>query len=151
MRNVSLLILILFAVLAFAPAKRESNEELALQVRALETAFAKTMAERSHSAFVSYIADEAVFFGSKGVLRGKAAVATGWKPLFEGPKPPFSWEPERVEVLDSGKLALSTGPVRSPEGRDMGTFISIWQREAKGRWRIVFDKGCPPCDCAPTH
>jgi ketosteroid isomerase-like protein len=151
MRNVSLLILILSIVLATAPAARETNEELALQVRAAETAFAKTMAERNHSAFVSYIADEAVFFGGKGVLRGKAAVGAGWKPLFEGSKAPFSWEPERVEVLDSGKLALSTGPVRGPEGQDMGTFMSIWRREAKGRWRIVFDKGCPPCDPTPTH
>jgi len=151
MGNVSLLFLVLSVVLAAAPAARETNEELALQVRAVETAFAKTMAERNQAAFVSYIADEAVFFGSKGVLRGKAVVAAGWKPLFEGPKAPFYWEPERVEVLDSGKLALSTGPVLGPEGQNMGTFISIWRREAKGHWRIVFDKGCPPCDCAPTH
>jgi ketosteroid isomerase-like protein len=73
-------------------------------------------------------------------------VAAGWKSLFEGAKAPFSWEPERVEVLDSGTLAFSTGPVRDPEGRQIGTFNSIWRREADGHWKIVFDKGCPPCD-----
>ncbi len=137
------------AILAAAPAGRD---DLAAQVRAAETAFARSMAERDHRAFVSHVADEAVFF-SKTVLRGKAAVAEGWKPLFEGQTAPFSWEPEQVQVLDSGTLALSTGPVRDPKGRRVGTFNSIWRREPDGRWRVVFDNGCPPCDCgtdAPT-
>jgi ketosteroid isomerase-like protein len=132
-------------LVGLAAAARETVEQLALQVRETETAFANTMAARDHVAFVSFVADEAVFFGSKSVLRGKAAVAEGWKPLFEAPDAPFSWAPDRVEVLDSGTLALSTGPIRDAEGKDAGTFMSVWRREAKGRWKIVFDKGCPPC------
>jgi ketosteroid isomerase-like protein len=50
-------------------------------------------------------------------------------------------------VLDSGGLALSTGPVFDPEGHQIGTFSSIWRREPDGSWRVVFDKGCPVCDC----
>jgi ketosteroid isomerase-like protein len=101
------------------------------------------MASRDHESFASHIADEALFFGAQSVLRGKAAVVAGWKPFFEGAKAPFSWEPERVEVLDSGTLALSTGPIRDAEGRHIGTFNSIWRRDRDGRWRVVFDKGCP--------
>ena len=48
-----------------------------------------------------------------------------------------------VEVLDSGTLALSTGPVLDPDGRRVGTFSSVWRREADGAWLVVFDKGCP--------
>ena len=153
MRNILPLLVLFMAILAAAiapapaTAARETNEQLALQVGEAEMAFAKTMAARDHAAFVSFIADEAVFFGSKSVLRGKAAVAAGWKPLFESPSAPFSWESDRVEVLDSGKLALSTGPIRDAEGRDAGTFMSIWRREGKDRWKVVFDKGCPPCEC----
>jgi cyclase len=120
---------------------------LADQVRAAETAFARTMAARDHAAFTSLIADEAIFLGSRA-LRGRAAVSEGWKPLFEKPDAPFSWAPERVEVLDSGRLALSTGPVFDPAGRRTGTYNSIWRREADGRWLIVFDNGCPPCAAA---
>jgi uncharacterized protein (TIGR03067 family) len=149
MKNASLLVFVLFGALTAGPAEREANEKLVLQVRAAEIAFAATMAARDHEAFASHIADEALFFSKQGVLRGKAAVVAGWKPFFEGPKPPFSWAPERVEVLDSGTLALSSGPVRGPEGRQMGTFNSIWRREADGRWKVVFDKGCPACDCPP--
>jgi len=125
----------------------QSNEELKQQVRAAEAAFAKTMADRDHAAFASFLSEEAVFFG-RGVARGKAAVAAVWKAYYEGKAAPFSWEPENVEVLDSGRLGFSSGPVRDPAGLRIGTFNSVWRREADGSWKIVFDKGCPPCDCA---
>jgi ketosteroid isomerase-like protein len=69
----------------------------------------------------------------------------GWKSLFDAPRAPFSWAPEVVEVLNSGALALTSGPVRDPDGRQIGTFNSVWRREADGSWKVVFDKGCPPC------
>jgi uncharacterized protein (TIGR02246 family) len=134
--------LILAALLAAAPA--ETNAALAEQVRQTETAFAKTMADRDHAAFVSFLADETVWFG-RGVLRGKDAVARAWKPFYESKQAPFSWRPETVEVLDSGTLALSTGPVFDPAGKQTNTFTSIWRRDADGKWRIIFDKGCDFC------
>ena len=131
-------------------AEGGSNAGLTRQVREAEIAFAKTMADRDHDAFASHVADDALFFGGQSVLRGRSAVAAGWAGFFEGPKAPFSWEPEQVEVLDSGTLALSTGPVFDPEGKRVGTFISTWRREADGVWRVIFDKGCPPCDAPAT-
>ncbi len=112
------------------------------EVRASERAFAKTMADRDAAAFSTFIADEAVFFGGKGAIRGKAAVIAAWKPYFEGPQAPFSWAPEQVEVLPSGSLAISSGPVFAPGGEKVASFTSIWRREAPGVWRILFDKGC---------
>jgi ketosteroid isomerase-like protein len=124
------------------------NEALRQEVFQTERAFAKTMADRDHAAFVSFLAEETVFFSGETPLRGAAAVGARWKRYYEGPAP-FSWEPEQVEVLDSGTLALSTGPVRDPEGKPLGTFTSIWRREGPGKWRIVFDKGNPACPKTP--
>ena len=118
------------------------------QVRAAETAFAKSMADRNLAAFTALLADDTVFFGGKGVLRGKAAVAADWKRFFNGPAAPFSWSPAEVEVLESGALGYSSGPVLDPQGNRIGTFNSVWQRQQDGSWKIIFDKGCPPCDCA---
>ena len=115
---------------------------LAGQVRETERAFAKTMADRNHAAFTSFLADEAIFLGDPRTLRGKAAVAVAWKAFYDAPQAPFSWEPERVEVLDSGTLALSSGPVLDPAGTRVGTFNSVWRRDSAGAWKIVFDKGC---------
>ena len=140
---------LLTTALSAAAPQPGATARLANEVRSAEAGFAKTMAARDYASFATYIAAEAIFFGNQDVLRGKAAVAAGWKPFFDGPAAPFSWEPAQVEVLDSGTLALSSGPVRDPQGRQTGTFNSIWRREAGGSWKVVFDKGCPPCDCAP--
>lgn len=135
-------------VMTAMPLLGETNAELRDQVWKAETAFAKTMADRDHAAFSAFLADEAIFFGSKRIMRGKAEVADAWKSFFEGPKAPFAWAPEKVEVLASGTLAMSSGPVTDPEtGKRVGTFNSTWRREADGSWKIVLDNGCPPCDC----
>jgi len=83
-------------------------------------------------------------FVSEGLaLRGKAAIVSGWKSFYDGPRAPFSWEPDRVEVLDSGTLAHSSGPVRDPNGKRVGTFNSVWRRERGGAWKIVFRQRLP--------
>jgi ketosteroid isomerase-like protein len=119
-----------------------ARSTLETQVRATETAFAKTMADRDHAAFTQYLSAETVFFAGPRALRGKDAVADAWKAFYAGPVAPFSWSPEAVEVLDSGTLALSSGPVFDPSGKRIATFTSVWRQEAPGVWRIVFDKGC---------
>jgi ketosteroid isomerase-like protein len=134
-------------VTAAATLSGQTNAQWKEQVRATERAFAKTMADRDHAAFASFLADEAVFFGN-GAQRGAAQVTAAWKRFYEGPKAPFSWEPEQVEVLESGTLALSSGPVYDAEHKRTGTFNSVWRREPGGKWKIVFDKGCPPCNCS---
>ena len=138
--------LVLLAALAGA-ARAETPDELTRQVRDSENAFAATMAQRDLHAFASFVADDAVFFGSQSALRGKDAVVAGWKALYEGQEAPFSWRSESVEVLASGTLAHSSGPVLDPQGNRVGTFNSIWRRDAAGRWKVVFDKGCDACRC----
>jgi ketosteroid isomerase-like protein len=126
----------------------DTPEELAQQVRAAETAFARSMADRDLDAFARLVAPDAVFFGRDKATHGKEAVVAGWKPLFDGKDAPFSWESAQVEVLDSGKLAHSSGPVYDRAGKHVGTFNSIWRREGDGSWKVVFDKGCDVCNCA---
>ncbi len=143
MRRRSLLPLALLVLPSAANPQVAGRSNLAQQVFAAESAFAHTLAARDSQAFATYVALDAVFFGRAGPLRGRAAVAAAWRPFFEGPAPPFSWSPEVVEVLESGTLALTSGPVRDPTGQQVGTFNSIWRRDPDGRWRVVFDKGCP--------
>ncbi len=116
---------------------------LARAVADSERAFARSMAERDHVAFARHLSEQAVFFGSARVLRGKAEVAAGWQRFFDAKDAPFSWEPDLVEVLADGTLAHSSGPVRDPQGKPIARFNSVWRLEAPGTWRIVFDKGQP--------
>jgi ketosteroid isomerase-like protein len=117
------------------------------EVFATERAFAKTMADRDLKAFGNFLSTEAVFFSGPKPLHGKQAVIDWWTRFYQQRQAPFSWEPAQVEVLDSGTLALSTGPVRDPQGKLIGCFSSIWRQEAPGQWRIVFDRGGGPLEC----
>jgi uncharacterized protein (TIGR02246 family) len=138
----------MLAVAAGASAQTD-RAALAKQVGDRERAFAKTMADRDHAAFATFVSEEGVFFSQAGPLRGRKAVAEAWKKFYAEPKAPFSWEPREVEVLDSGTLAMTSGPVYAPDGTRIGTFTTLWRKESDGVWRVVFDKGCPPCNCKP--
>jgi ketosteroid isomerase-like protein len=151
-RGMRRLVTSLFALgLASAVAAGEpASERLQRQVAETEQAFAQTMAERDHAAFTSFLAEEAVFFSGETPLRGRQQVAEAWAAYFAEPEAPFSWAPETVVVLDSGELALSSGPVRDPTGHRFATFNSIWRLEPDGQWRIVFDKGSRDCPDRPA-
>lgn len=148
MRLLQLAVLVLLSSVHAAPAVAQAHPELARQVVAAESSFAASMASRDFATFGEYVAADAIFFGDQP-LRGREAVIRGWREYFTGPDAPFSWQPEIVEVLASGDLALSSGPVFSPDGRRIATFNSIWRRDADGRWRVIFDKGAAVCPPAP--
>jgi ketosteroid isomerase-like protein len=143
-RAVTLVLLISAALVVFNVNAQGLSSPLQQQVLAAERAFAKSMADRNPDAFANFIAAEAIFFNGQMPLRGKAQIVSAWSRFFEGKVAPFSWEPDQVEVLDSGSLALSTGLVRDPEGKVIARFNSIWRLEAPGTWRVIFDKGSPP-------
>jgi len=127
-------------------AQESDQAQLMQQVEDTERAFAATMADRDFEAFTSFLSEEAIFFSGDAPLRGKQQIGDAWKPFFQQPEAPFSWAPETVVVLDSGGLALSTGPVLDPDGKLVGTFNSIWRLGPDGDWRVVFDKGSDVCE-----
>jgi ketosteroid isomerase-like protein len=136
-----------FAVLFLRPLGVAAQEPVDLDgpgaqdVRDREVAFAQTMADRDFDAFMSFIAPDAVFFNGNRPLRGPEEIAADWRRYFEGPEAPFSWTPDLVQVLESGGLALSSGPVTAATGATAGRFNSVWRRDRDGVWRVIFDKG----------
>jgi ketosteroid isomerase-like protein len=137
---------ILIALALAGPTAAQAPKAASRQdeVFAAERAFARSMAERDFRAFARHVAGDCVFFSGPEALRGRDAVLAAWRPFFDGPAAPFSWEPDQVQVLESGELALSTGLVRNPAGDVTARFNSIWQRQPDGRWLVIFDKGGPP-------
>ena len=92
------------------------------EVRARETAFARSMADRDLGAFTSFIAPEAVFVGVGGTTRGPQEIAAAWKRFFDGPDAPFSWKPETVEVLRVGDAGhVERTGLRPARGTRIGT------------------------------
>ena len=129
------------------PPTLPTRDALIEEVTATEIAFAKTMTDRDHGAFMNFIAEDAVFLNGGKPLRGKAAIGEYWKRFYSSPSPPFTWKPDLVEVNATGALAQSVGPVAAPSGKVFSRFYSTWRREPDGRWRVVFDDGYDVCDC----
>jgi len=149
MRRFRLLFSLLITLIpAFATATSLSEADIAKleqYVKKVERQFADSMAKRDFDAFSKLVDEDAVFEGGEQPLRGKAAVLAAWKPYFEKPEAPFSWEPETVFVIASGDIALSTGPVKNSKGEVVAYFHSTWRKNANGDWRIILDKGQKYC------
>lgn len=137
------LLFVTATVFSEEPVKKDPRTTVAER----ERAFADTMAQRDFEKFKTFISEEAVFFSGTTPLRGRQQIADAWEGFFKDPAAPFSWEPEQVEVLDSGTLAWSTGPVYDTDGKQLATFNSVWQLDASTQWRIIFDKGNDVCNC----
>jgi ketosteroid isomerase-like protein len=145
MRLLSIGVLVMsILMLAVATAARPPNGDLRQQVMAAERAFAATMRARDVDAFAGFVDEEAVFLSGSRPLRGRAAIVEAWRKYYVGQPAPFSWTPDQVEVLDSGTLAYSGGPVYDAAGRQIGRFNSIWRLQAPGQWKVVFDRGEGP-------
>jgi len=119
-----------------SPARRAEEE-----VREAENAFAATLAARDLAAFLGFVSLDAVFSGESGPHCGRDAVGEAWAPFFRETEAPFSWMAGEVLAREDGRCALSSGPVFNPRGVRVGTFTSLWRREADGRWRVVHDRG----------
>ena len=132
------------AAIGMARGSRVAPGDLRQQVLEAERAFADSMARRDFEGFQGSLSREAVFMSPGGALHGKDAVAKAWRAYFDKPAAPFSWSPSEVEVLASGTLAFSSGPVLDAGGKQVGRFNSVWRLEGPGTWRVVFDRGC---DC----
>ena len=145
--------LIISAVLLAACAPTGADQ--AADVRCQEVAFSRAAEDRDLASFVSFLDVDARFVGS-GVLRGPDEIAAAWQVFFADDGPTIKWRPQFVEVLASGDLALTRGPYRllaeGPDGQtveEWGTFNSVWRKDAKGNWRVIFDAG-NPSDAEPS-
>lgn len=113
-KSAAILVLLAVAVAgaqAEQPRARAHEAKLADQVRDRERAFARTMAERSHEAFVTFLADEAVFVGQNQVFRGKAAVAEGSRGRWLSARDPCATRRASVSARSGHTAADSNAPV----------------------------------------
>ncbi|HEX4050619.1 MAG TPA: nuclear transport factor 2 family protein [Steroidobacteraceae bacterium] len=127
---------------------RAALQKATTQVISAERAFATTMTQRNFKAFLTFLSPDAIFFSGSSVERGPAQIAEQWAPYFRGQRAPFAWQPDDVQVLSDGKLALSTGPLLQG-GRVVGRFNSVWRLEAPGVWHVILDKGEEVCSAPP--
>ena len=133
-------VVIAIASLCLVTAAAAASEALDSLVAA-ERAFARMSVEQGvRDAFLAYLAGDGVIFrplptsGRKAwESRGPVAVTLAWEPVY-------------AEVSAAGDLGYTTGPwelrpndAQHPTG--YGHFVSVWQKQADGAWRVAVDIG----------
>ena len=139
--------LLAFDALAAPLPSQADLAAIVVDVKAAETAFAKTMADRRLDQFTDFVAEDAVFVGAAMNI-GRAKVVEKWSGFFKNPQAPFSWAPDAVAVAADGRTAVSTGLARDPAGKVISRFTSIWRKDPDGHWRVIADQGVDETDCS---
>lgn len=123
---------------------------------ALDPRFVEAMKGRDMRAVGAGYADDAILLGPDGaVVSGREAIARYWKDqagrglrdLRLTDRRSYSWGTLGYEM---GTYELRTAGPRG-EKTESGEFLSVFKREADGRWRVVYDvlNSLPPASPAP--
>jgi len=118
-----------------------SNSALDEMVAAERAFAAHSVAHGMRSAFLEYLAPEAVLFRAGAAVNGVQL----WQARRETPAV-LAWTPSWAEVSGSGDFGFTTGPWTFAASRDtaaagFGHFVSAWRRDGDGPWRVVLDIG----------
>lgn len=112
-----------------------------------DTAFAATSAARGYTiAFTTACAPDAVIVGGGDFHWNAAGVAealAGWTP-----DESLTWTPRLGGAAASGDLGYTVGTAvhrnaRATPDRTYSKYLTVWARQADGRWRFLLDGGNP--------
>jgi hypothetical protein len=103
---------------------------------AAELAFSRAARERGQwTAFRMFAAPGALLHGSDGPFPIEPWLATQ-----TDPPAAVQWEARAVAMSCDGALAVSQGRFVDPDGK-VGNFVTVWERQADGDYRYIFDAG----------
>jgi ketosteroid isomerase-like protein len=140
--NMRIQILIAAAALLAATCFAAEPTPVQRQLAAAESEFAADgLRDGVQKSFIAHFADDGV------ILRPFPVAAKAWYREHPDRGGKLIWGPQYVAVAAAGDLGLSTGPWRAEGERDgkpvraHGHFFSVWQHDADGKWRVLFDHG----------
>jgi uncharacterized protein (TIGR02246 family) len=116
-------------------------------VAAADSAWAAAAAARDLDASVNAMANDGIMFPpDQAPVVGRAAIKEYMAAAFAIPGFSVQWSPGEIKVASSGDLAYSFGRSRYTVPDSSGTIltihakgVTIWRREADGRWQCVAD------------
>jgi uncharacterized protein (TIGR02246 family) len=118
------------------------------EINAANAAWLPGLQRRDADAIAAAYADSGLFIAGDGtVTRGRAAVARMYAARFPALPPILAGAvvqdgltvlgPTRIAEWGHGWLELAPERDGAPPRRSGGTYLTVWQREADGHWRIV--------------
>jgi ketosteroid isomerase-like protein len=109
--------------------------------------FCKDTIAKRLDGWMAWMAPNVVAFGGPG-YKGLEEVRVSMKEHFENPGTKLSWEPTKAEMFPGGTMGYTTGKFTfsADGGKTMivsGTYITVWQKQKDGSWKVVADGGAP--------
>ena len=121
-------------------------------IRAEEAQWNRDYAARNAEAILTHYADNATLSGpGSPPLEGKPAIAGMVRNMVADPAFRLEFRHDRVEVAASGELGYTRGHYTltstDPRARRAftmaGTYLTVWRKQADGRWQAVEDMITP--------
>jgi ketosteroid isomerase-like protein len=79
---------------------------------------------------------------------GKEAVRKQMQQLYADAETKLQWHPIRAEISPGGNLGYTWGRYlltgKNPKGEPIsreGTYVTVWEKQKDGTWKILFDTG----------
>ncbi|HEX8570471.1 MAG TPA: nuclear transport factor 2 family protein [Caulobacteraceae bacterium] len=117
-------------------------------VIAAERAFAADAQVMStRAAFLKHAADHGVMVRGGEAVNAKTFIAS-WPQ--ENDAGYIKWWPAMAGVARSGDFGFTTGPAIFGKDEGFSHYFTIWERQADGQWRWLFDMG-PRTAVKPSH
>ncbi len=111
--------------------------------------FNKTTQEKGLEGWMQFMADDVILLRGKPVF-GKDSVRTTIKSDWDEPGYSLTWEPKRAELFRSGKMGDTSGRWtyhgKNDKGEKItlqGDYLTVWQKQADGSWKVIYDGGTP--------
>ena len=116
-----------------------------------DRAYARAVADSGQAAWVARFAPDIAKPGAGGLmlLRGADPVAALDKGMFADATRVLVWEPTDAVAYADGRTGVTVGRsawVRSTARTDTlsrGRYLTLWQRQTNGSWKIILDTGWP--------
>jgi ketosteroid isomerase-like protein len=141
-RFAAIALLLLASCATTAPPPSEPNADVLLKA---DRDFAKQSAAQGAPAWLAVMAPNAVKPTNGGLwLNGPEEISQNMLIAFSTGFT-LSWEPVRAEISRSGKLGYTWGRYHSTlKGKSHdGTYMTVWQKQPDGSWKVLFDTGDP--------
>lgn len=114
-----------------------------------EHAFAKATAERGIDGWMEFMAPNAVELSAEPLV-GLDQIRAGMGKQLNSPGFKLTWEPTKAEFLGKGDVGFVVGRYEvhfnGPDGKpqtEKGTYLTTWQQQKDGSWKVVSDIGSP--------
>ena len=130
-----------------AASAQVGNQKAADAIRMADRQWMAAYAAKDADRSAAFMApDGAIYAPNAPAAQGLEAVKNMAADMFKLPDVKLSWTPTSVEAAKSGDLGFSSGTYefsfKDPSGKtisDKGKYVTVWEKQADGSWKVVRD------------